>query len=327
MPSVRSWIHSLTKEELAETLARFQLGTAGTTDELRRRLKAYADSSPADFSHVTENPAETADMNDRDRDPSPAHLADTMNLVRKWGCRFTGKDPHAFLERVEELREAYGLANDQLLRCLPELITGDALLWYRNNREAWATWADFLAEFRLNYIPRRTNTELEREIRDLIQLPSESFGTFVTAMQTLMRRQGGMTASQQLDRIYENMNPAYRLYVQREKVTGIGQLRQQITRYEEIEVARKEYQARVAKKTGSGQAPTTPKERTGTDTAVINPAYKRSECCWNCGQRGHRKPDCRRPFVKFCSVCGKTGVLTRDCHPPGNGQPAGSAAE
>lgn len=45
-----------------------------------------------------------------------------MSLVRKWGCRFFGKDLLAFLERVEEFREAYDLPDDKLLRCLPELI-------------------------------------------------------------------------------------------------------------------------------------------------------------------------------------------------------------
>lgn len=32
----------------------------------------------------------------------------TINQIRKWGCHFDGRDPAAFLERVGELRQAYG---------------------------------------------------------------------------------------------------------------------------------------------------------------------------------------------------------------------------
>lgn len=32
----------------------------------------------------------------------------TINQIRKWGCHFDIRDPAAFLERVGELRHAYG---------------------------------------------------------------------------------------------------------------------------------------------------------------------------------------------------------------------------
>lgn len=56
--------------------------------------------------------------------PNSEPLAKTMNQIRKWGCRFDGKDPVSFLEQVEELKEEYGYNRPQMLRGLPELLKG-----------------------------------------------------------------------------------------------------------------------------------------------------------------------------------------------------------
>jgi len=72
--------------------------------------------------------------------PDPAKV---MNQIRKWGCHFDGKDPLAFLERVEELRVSYDYTEDQLLLGLPELLRGNSLLWYQNCQESWISWVDF----------------------------------------------------------------------------------------------------------------------------------------------------------------------------------------
>jgi len=326
MPGVRAWIHALSKEELTETLKRYQLDTTGTIDELRRKLKTFAEKNPTEF-HLTVQPTETvgtATMTEKTVTLPQTQLGETMNLVRKWGCHFTGKDPLAFLERIEELRNGYGLTNEQLLRCLPELITGEPLLWYRNNRESWTTWEDFVASFRLCYLPHN-NTALDREIRDRVQKPNESFRLYATALQTMMRRLGGLSPSQQIDRIYENMKPSYRRYIRRTEVKTVEELIYRVTEHESIEQAEAEYNSRVTRVKSHNTA--VPNKDTKADTTMISPTYRKSDCCWNCGQRGHRRAECKRPFQKFCSTCGKTGILTRDCHPPGNGPAAGEKNE
>jgi len=164
MPSTRAWILALTKDELIKTLLTHRIDTFGSIDDLRKRLKTFAEHNPEHFPDKTPEPERIQILTDNPP-IAPPSLGETMNLVRKWGCRFTGKDPLAFLERVEELRSGYGLTYEQLLRCLPELISGEPLLWYRNNREFWENWEDFVAAFRLCYLPHK-NTALDREIRD-----------------------------------------------------------------------------------------------------------------------------------------------------------------
>jgi len=72
-------------------------------------------------------------------DPSAVrtNIAKMINQIRKWDWYFDSKDLLSFLERVEELRQRYGFSRDQLLLRLPELLRGETLLWYQNNRDAW----------------------------------------------------------------------------------------------------------------------------------------------------------------------------------------------
>ncbi|EZA46369.1 hypothetical protein X777_00229 [Ooceraea biroi] len=81
----------------------------------------------------------------------PESTAKVVNQIRKWGCHFDGRDPVAFLERLDELKEGYGYTDPQMLCGLPELFRGEALLWCRNNRSAWRTWEDFVQDFREFY--------------------------------------------------------------------------------------------------------------------------------------------------------------------------------
>lgn len=102
------------------------------------------------------------------------------------------------------------------------------------------------------------------------------------------------------------MNPTYQMYMIRSEVTSLAQLMHRMAEYDRIERNKTEYQVRTArKKTNANLVSTSTVDK--SDTALISPNYKRNECCWNCEQRGHRKPECKRPFRKFCSRCEKTG--------------------
>ncbi|EFN66702.1 hypothetical protein EAG_15615, partial [Camponotus floridanus] len=108
--------------------------------------------------------------------------------IRKWGCHFDGRDPAPFLERVGELRDAYGFTPAQLLKGLPELLKGDSLLWCRNYRDSWETCDDFECDFRGQFLSRRYMATLRREIMGRHQQSTEKFAQYVTVMMTLMRR-------------------------------------------------------------------------------------------------------------------------------------------
>lgn len=76
--------------------------------------------------------------------PPPVGMVDTSAFpviqVDKWRLQFTGyNDPVAFLERLEEIATSHRVPPPVLLHHMPELLVGDAALWFRNNRRCWTT--------------------------------------------------------------------------------------------------------------------------------------------------------------------------------------------
>ena len=242
-----AWVNTYLKEELIQLVASYGLDTTGTLDELRARMRDYIKEHPEEFANPPPRPT-AANRNLTLRTPnavdtepplirmaSPTMLngpsgttaylpppmsptvnedrtnayAKTLNQMRKWGCQFDGRDPVAFLERVDELREGYGYTGEQLLRGLPELLRGDALLWARNNRDFWTTWEEFCADFRVQYFPPQYLERLQREIFERRQKENEAFTHFATAMVTLMRRAGGFSREQQLSQIRKTRRNPY----------------------------------------------------------------------------------------------------------------------
>jgi hypothetical protein len=310
----RSWIYHLDRAALTAHAIALKLDTAGSVDDLRRRLSQYViahpEYIPANMAHPGAAPEirieipRTPEARDNEAEPplaggGPASDSKQMSQIRKWGCHFDGKDPISFLERLEELQAEYGFTDAQLLRGLPELLRGEALLWYRNNRDAWNDWPAFIDEFRDYYLPRRYFAKLKREIQARTQGTDEPYRKYATDLLTMMRRAGGYDKDDQLDQLYDNIQPRYKLYVRRDGLRRPTDLLRQAEEFEEISAQCRDRAA-------------TPKPSASTATV----AYDKNECCWRCKQRGHTRFDCRRIAKKFCSQCGKDGVYTRDCHPP-----------
>lgn len=167
------------------------------------------------------------------QDNSASNLAHTCNTVRKWNLRYDGdKDAVSFLERLSELVEAYDIDKQCLLKALPEVFKGQALLWYRNNKDSWNTYEDFLDSFQQHFLPRGYRRMLGDEIKRRTQGETERFRSFVTAITTLMRRCGGFSTNDQLNQIYTNMRPDYKLTIWRESFSSITEFIQLAESYE-----------------------------------------------------------------------------------------------
>lgn len=314
---MKRWIYTLNKPEAVREATRLGLDATGSIDALRRRLSHYVDDHPEMTGPGQAGPA-AASSAVADDSALSQHIADefashakAMNQIRKWGCHFDGRDPLSFLERMEDYQQQYRFSGEHMLAGLPELLRGDALLWYRNNRDEWTSWEDFIRTFRTQYLPRRFQARLKREIQERRQLPDESFDKYATALLTIMRRAGGFSTDDKVDRLYENLRAEYKLYIRFEEITDVHDLTARAREFEEIKRAQGHEQ----------------KDERRTGSAAVSTEYDRQNTYWRCKQRGHDRFNCRRPARKFCSQCGKDGVLTRDYHPrPGNGQPAGTVA-
>jgi hypothetical protein len=314
-----AWIQKLNRAELTRLLNEHYISSDGTVDDLRRRLREYVRKNPQAIvppgtegldtmmPREQKNPAIKVGPSFELRPPRENGVSPTspfppmtniieparvLDQIRKWGCHFDNREPALFLERVEELRQGYQFTETHLLLGLPELLRGEPLLWARNRRHAWVTWADFCTEFRAQYYPYQYQKQMRK------QRPGESYATYATALQTLARRAGNLSEPQIRELIVDNMNPSYRIYIRPTLEMPLREIAEKAVEFEGLQILERTY------KSEHFSAP-----------AVVASTYSREECCWRCKQRGHTRLHCKRPPRKFCSACGKDGVLTRDCHP------------
>lgn len=153
--------------------------------------------------------------------------ASTCSVVRKWNLRFDGRkdaDAISFLERLNELMTSYGVSHNMMLKALPELFKDSALLWYRNNRDCWSEFMDFVRDFQIQYLPPGYLINLDDEIRNRTQGEGELFKQYVVAISTLIRRRGGFSEVEKLDRVYKNMHPSYKIYVRQRDFVNLAGL-------------------------------------------------------------------------------------------------------
>lgn len=333
-----AWVYTLSKEQLREELTRRRVDAGGLLASLRQRMVGYVRAHPDEF---VDKPEDGPDFNEeldisRDieselevaraaihstpiRDVTRPDTTKVLEQMRKWNCHFDGKDFYAFIERIEELQQAYALTDDQVLKGFPELLRGDAQLWFRNFQTEYRTLEELKNGLRTYYLSPGELRHLDAQIHERKQGASEKIRSFITAVMTLMRRRGGFSQERQLDIIYYNMQAKYRLHITRDSVRHISGLAQRV---EELDETMKQ----VA---GASSHRTEDDKPAGKKRTSVAAAYDRSTACWRCKQNGHSRTRCRNAQRKFCSYCGTDGRYSRDCPcaKPGNADGAGGKEE
>jgi hypothetical protein len=308
-----SWINRLCKEELQSEAEKYGLDPKGTVDELRARLRTYfknreeaTGTIPKEkTSKGTESDTLAQEISGIRRQLQELTITKQMgqpellNQVRKWNTHFDKKHSDAieFLERIDELSLAYEIDKQDLLRALPELLGDHALLWYRNNNKNWKSWTDFSEDFKKAFYPRGYLLQLEEEIRNRKQRQNEPVDRYITEIQTLIRREGSFSKNQELERIYKNLLPEYKLYARRRDFGNLAELQDLAQEYEALE----------DEKTRANQICRGNWRR--TDQAE----YDAKTACFRCKMPGHSRKNCKNPWKKFCSRCGREGVYSSDC--------------
>ncbi len=318
-------IYQLSKEELIKVAKSLDLETFGTLDELRSRTSStlklklsQTESKTGETQSDKTNIFEKTDLGgskngieNTERDTDEATIIDK---VRKWNLFFDGqKDVILFLERLEELRNCYRFPDTYILRALPEVFRGNALLWYRNNHKEWEDWHDFLKDFSAFFLPRNYKRSLMVEICKRTQKNNEKFKDFVVEIQTLIRRQGTLSKEQELEQIYLNMRPEYKRYIKRKEFDNLLELIEAAEEYESLQKELNEARVPPNRNSGISRIYNEASQSPTVEHVDRIRNYDRNTFCWRCGQRGHSRPKCFAKSKLFCSYCGLLDVLTRDC--------------
>jgi hypothetical protein len=156
------------------------------------------------------------------------------------------------------------------------------------------------------------------EISRRLQRPTEPLTTYLTELQTLLRRHGNLRPEQQLSWMYRNLLPDYRLHLKRTELTDTVTLLRSARKLEALLQEQTQPPRRRDKHSAPAEVPTS---RPANPTRAGHRFEDVRHCThlraavlsWRCGQTGHFRRECTRSVKIFCSRCRKDGVMSKDC--------------
>ncbi|XP_070071125.1 activity-regulated cytoskeleton-associated protein-like [Drosophila takahashii] len=141
--------------------------------------------------------------------------------LRNWGITFDGTtDPILFIQHLEERATAYEIKVEKMPQAIPGLLTDTAEHWFRTSQLLGKSWVNFKKAFLDFFLPPRYFRRLEDEIRTRHQRPGETFKQYLVKIRLMMHR-AGYNSEQELERIYENLQPDYMLFNRRHEFTTL----------------------------------------------------------------------------------------------------------
>ncbi|XP_052742263.1 uncharacterized protein LOC128198866 [Bicyclus anynana] len=109
--------------------------------------------------------------------------------ICQWGVHFYGDNKfsvNAFIERVHELKDARNATDDDLWRHAIDFFKGDALIWFRANREFVGSWNELVLLLKRSFQSPFYQEELLSEAKARTQGKSESVLIFIAEPNTVV---------------------------------------------------------------------------------------------------------------------------------------------
>ena len=330
-----SWINELSKAEAISYCTRFGLPTEGTLDQLRSALREYCKNLPATeastapptlegntFDSLLKRLAEaTVSVNSR------LGPIDWSKLAARKGLSFQGDETESvasFLEACEEFQIFNEATDAVMLRLAPEILKGQALKWFRVNRESFDSFSCLRDRLREAYLPADYDMRLRKDMFVRTQGAGERINAFLTCMSAMNRRlRHPMTERDLTELAYGNLHPDYLGQSLSNTFSSIRELLI-FGRAVEEQRSRKE-----AYKPPPEQSDMVDSEfgfaRDSTVSFGAVPVVSSTEKerplavkCWNCDSPNHFFRQCGKPLLKFCHRCGKKGRVVNNCDCSGN---------
>ena len=114
------------------------------------------------------------------------------------------------------------MADRDLMRALPSILSKGALRWYLTTQDDITTWHEFKKEFRLQFIGALDKTDIEEELNARTQAKGENITNFLSCFKYIVGHFKRPPSEKKLVKIaYKNILPEYRTALFDKKVTSL----------------------------------------------------------------------------------------------------------
>lgn len=259
------------------------------------------------------------------------------NAMARWPIRFNGiiKDLsiEQFIFRVENMAAADGISRATLTLGIHFLLTGKAadFFWVYREKNPEATWEQLKAALKARYATQHKDVEIRREIADRKQAAGESFGEFVTSVESLAARlRRRMEEDELIENLRQNMSHRLQTALMMHQDLTLPELEEHCIRFERLWNSQADYMKRpVAMRPRVNELLEADNFRVqakqddmmdAIEALQIRPAIaaigNRNDyiICWNCKDLGHNFKDCLTKIDHvFCFGCGAENVYRPQC--------------
>ena len=282
------------------------------------------------FCHTSINESSDSDSDSSRSNPSihtPVHQStpDTNNIpvldvsksipVHKWGLKFTGEERGptvlTFLERVNELKVARHVSDNELFTSAIDLFEGKAITWFRSVQGRCNNWQEFADLLLYHYVPPDYRHRLFNDILARTQGPNEKIVDYIATMTALCNRHGSIPEDVRLSIISRNLSPFYTQ--QLPVVQSVAELESECLK---LEI--KKYRVDNYKPPSRRSHEFVEPGLACIEAVEMQPSTSSSSRlltikCFNCDKVGHMARDCSEPKRRQCYKCHHPGVTTRTC--------------
>lgn len=156
--------------------------------------------------------------------------------MQKWNLKFSGargENAETFLLHIEKGRELIPVTEENILRCLPFVLTDIALYWFHGKRDRLLTWAVFKSAWRMRFGDPDFQFALRDEIMKHTQEELESVADYLTCLRVMFDRLSPpWSEAEQVSYAFRNMLPRLQIAVYRNEVEDLEALEYVATRVE-----------------------------------------------------------------------------------------------
>ncbi|KAK3909630.1 Activity-regulated cytoskeleton associated protein 1 [Frankliniella fusca] len=250
-----------------------------------------------------------------------------MNPVTRFPHRF-GKDEdlHNFLDDVEGAADNHDIGDEELLRGVGALLTGQAKIWYRAKRNWFTTWDQFKREIKNAFEPGEDDDATLEKLHSLTQAPDETFIVYEARGDQLFHRLTTPLSDKERFRIlWKGLHLFYRSRIPSSSVSSLRELRKTCKALEVDKKAiqkleneaktrdrrRAEKHEKKERKHAKAAAAEVDSSSSEAEAAAVQTSCSPAVQCWRCGEYGHFSLHCKTKI--FCIGCGMKDTLAERC--------------